>query len=121
MKFAIKEKMKTHNELKRIWSNPRPHVGRALYRHYKEKLFVLLSSGRQGGILYEEKVKRTVTILYYTKRLQDSDNFIASLKPLLDVMVDMEILVDDSPKWIKLIAEQEIDSGKAYRIEIEVS
>jgi len=120
MKLILKSKMKTHNELKRMWSNPRPHVGRALYRAYRDLLKIAIRDQLPKSYAAVQ-VKRTVVVVYFTKRLQDKDNFMASLKPLLDTLVELDLIRDDSPKWIKLIAEQEIDSGKAYRADIEIT
>jgi uncharacterized protein (UPF0212 family) len=52
--------------------------------------------------------------------LQDEDNFNGCLKPLLDAMVEMAVIQDDSPEHITLIAKQVVDRNLAYLVEIEL-
>ena len=46
--------------------------------------------------------KQRVTIHQWRKRLLDEDNLTGSLKPVLDALVNVGILQDDSPKHIIL-------------------
>jgi Holliday junction resolvase RusA-like endonuclease len=115
-KALLVMKMATHNELKRWWSNPRPHVGRALYRKYQAEI-----TARFPAVVDRVKGRKKVSIIYYTRRMQDADNFLASLKPLLDVMVTLGIIEDDSPSHIDLDAYQDVTSGRAYLVEIKVT
>jgi hypothetical protein len=75
-------KLKTNNELKRMWCHPKRNIGRALYRSYKTKLAGFFV----GFKTHFYRRRAIVTIIYYTKRLQDEDNFNGCLKPLLDAM-----------------------------------
>lgn len=50
--------------------------------------------------------KLTVSVVVGRKRLQDLDNFHASLKPLLDALKFTGWIYDDSRKWIDLKAEE---------------
>ena len=129
LKFEIKTKMKTANELKRIHNSP-SGKGWAMYRAYKAKLATLLLNSLVGGSNNaafnsgRPRVKRTVNLLYITVKLQDIDNFYASLKPLLDAMVDLHLIRDDNDKSLRLLAKQkqQKDSKKydAYTTIIEV-
>jgi len=122
IRFEFPLKIRTHNELKRWWSNPRPHVGRALYRKYIELLRILFMANNPSYCCKgRPRTKKVVRILYYTKKLQDPDNFSGSLKPILDVMVRLELLTDDSPQYLKLVEKQVSDYGKAYSLIIEIS
>lgn len=115
-RIEIPIKLKTHNELKRMWCHPKRNIGRALYRNYKKRLLDQLP---QATTDKAPKMVR-VTITYYTKRLQDFDNFYACLKPLLDSMVSINLIEDDSPKRIELHATQVKDLNLAYLVEIDL-
>ena len=60
--------------------------------------------------------RRRITIFSYRKQLCDPDNFFGGLKILIDAMVEMDLLCDDSPKYMELIAFQ--DAKKPYRTEV---
>ena len=60
--------------------------------------------------------KRRITIYSYRKQLCDPDNFMGGLKLLLDAMQEMDLICDDSPKYLDLYAFQDI--GKPGRTEI---
>ena len=64
--------------------------------------------GGQGGV----KV--------YRERLQDPENKVGCVKPLIDARVKTEWLVDDSPKWLDLVVEEQIDR-KQQRTVVEWS
>lgn len=66
------------------------------------------------------RAKRSIKILYLTKRLQDPDNFIASLKYLIDAFTKLELIKDDSEKYIQLYATQKVDRKRAYKVMIEI-
>jgi hypothetical protein len=62
--------------------------------------------------------KRRVAIKAFRSRLLDQDNFIGGLKPLLDGLIELELLHDDGPDYLELRAEQ-LKTGKAdQRLEI---
>lgn len=125
LRVEFDRKLFTHNEMKRWYNAPR-NKGWAIYRSYKDALEKDIKTGitsESGAILLglgAPRVKKTVKVLYITKRLQDKDNFYASLKPLMDALVDLEIIKDDSPMWCKLVADQRSDSANAYKVVIEV-
>lgn len=63
---------------------------------------------------------RTLSIMACVKRFQDDDNFIGSLKPLIDALRDKKVglLVDDNAEWLTLSAEQK--KAKDYSVEISI-
>jgi len=125
LRVEFDRKLFTHNEMKRWYNGPR-NRGWAVYAGYKKALEKYIKNGicdsSQAIILGlgPPRVKKTVKVLYITKRLQDEDNFYASLKPLLDALVDLEVIKDDSADWCKLIANQRSDWDEAYKVIIEV-
>jgi len=50
--------------------------------------------------------RRRVLIKAFRARLFDRDNFIGGLKPLLDGLIELELLHDDGPEFLDLKAEQ---------------
>ena len=50
-----------------------------------------------------------ISILCYRKGLQDPDNAVASVKPLVDALVARGWAVDDSAKWLTLEVAEKID------------
>ena len=62
--------------------------------------------------------KRYVRILIQHKRLFDVDNAYASCKPILDAMVELGYLKDDSPDFLDLRVEQEKINAKQTKITI---
>lgn len=62
--------------------------------------------------------RRRLTIISYRKKLHDPDNFVGGLKLLIDVLVRMDLICDDSDKYIELIALQEVK--KPYQTEITI-
>ncbi len=48
--------------------------------------------------------RRRVTIISYRKHLCDPDNFIGGLKILLDSLIELDLICDDSPKYLELVA-----------------
>jgi Holliday junction resolvase RusA-like endonuclease len=62
--------------------------------------------------------KARVTITQFRKRLLDTDNLWASVKPLVDGLEDWQLLVDDSPAHCELVVRQEV--AKVPRTEIDI-
>jgi Holliday junction resolvase RusA-like endonuclease len=50
--------------------------------------------------------KMRVVISQMRKRLLDPDNLVASVKPILDALVDWKLIKDDSNEWIELDVRQ---------------
>ena len=62
--------------------------------------------------------RRRLTVVSYRRQLCDPDNFVGGLKILLDAMVEMELICDDSPKYMELVALQEVK--KPYQTEVMI-
>ena len=62
--------------------------------------------------------RRRITIISYRKQLCDPDNFMGGLKILIDSLQEMDLICDDSPKYLELIALQEVK--KPYQTEITI-
>ena len=58
---------------------------------------------------WEVGVPKKVKIISYRKRKCDKDNFEGGLKLLIDALKYIGLIFDDSPKWLKLEAQQQID------------
>jgi Holliday junction resolvase RusA-like endonuclease len=66
--------------------------------------------------------KRKVKIVVYRGKLLDKDNLYAGCKGVIDAMRDINLLRNDSPKWLDLTVSQEIDRlNPRTEIEIEES
>jgi hypothetical protein len=122
LRIEIEGKVFTNNEIKRWYSNPKGRfVGAKMYAGWKNKLkdmiFVECASYCNNGA---PRSKKGVKILYITKRKQDKDNLYASMKPVLDAMVDLQLIKDDSEEWIKLVVSQKTDTKEAYKLIIEI-
>ena len=60
-----------------------------------------------------------VTITAERKRLLDKDGLYGGIKPVLDALVRLEFIVDDSPEWIDLDVQQEKSPNMQTIIRIE--
>lgn len=123
LRIEFEKKLFTHNEMKRWYNGPK-NKGWAIYRGYKEQLENLIKTNVTAGVITpgmgKPRSKKGVKILYITKKMQDKDNFYASLKPLMDALVDLDCIKDDSTEWCMLKADQRSDYDNAYRVIIEV-
>jgi hypothetical protein len=65
--------------------------------------------------------KRRLSVVSFRKKLLDQDNYIGGLKLLIDGLVDLELLHDDSPEFLELEKlEQRIDLSNP-RTEISIA
>lgn len=62
--------------------------------------------------------RRRITVISYRKQLCDPDNFYGGLKLLIDSLLEMDLICDDSPKYMELVALQEVK--KPYQTEITI-
>jgi Holliday junction resolvase RusA-like endonuclease len=62
--------------------------------------------------------KARVTITQFRKRLLDTDNLWAWVKPLVDGLEDWQLLVDDSPAHCELVVRQAV--AKTPRTEVTI-
>lgn len=124
VRIEFDKKMFTNNDLKR-WANSPRGKGWAIYAAWKKQLTELMKSGVTDGAIVmglgRPRVKKLVNVLYVTKKLQDKDNLYASMKPLMDALVDLELIKDDSPQWCQLVVRQRSDYERAYKVIIEIA
>ena len=71
-------------------------------------------------VRFEATGKRKVTITLYNARQYDRDNAWASVKPILDAMVALGLLVDDASSYCELQVLQEKSTRKDKRTVIQV-
>lgn len=64
-----------------------------------------LTEGHKSLPRFRGKVSIEIT-LSYPRNLRDEDNLVASVKPLLDAIRGLGVIVDDSPKWLELSVKQ---------------
>ena len=65
-------------------------------------------------------VSVVVTFVYPVKRTRDRDNMVASLKPVLDGLVDARILKDDGPEHLPHLGVEEEVSDRRAGIYVKV-
>ncbi|MGW8179453.1 MAG: hypothetical protein ACWGQW_11945 [bacterium] len=71
--------------------------------------------------LGEVQGKCRVTITLHRKKLQDPDNAVGSVKPVLDALKRNGWLVDDSPEYLELIVREEKSKEQRTVIEWEAN
>lgn len=90
-------------------------------RKYTEKWSWLIRAAMGYPCIFDAAPdKAKVTITQHRKRLMDKDNLYASCKPLLDGLVDWQLIADDSPSHCELDVQQRIaENGLHTDITIE--
>lgn len=81
-------------------------VGKRWAKLNYQKKFMKCLSGYELLALKKKK-KAKIKVIRYGSRLLDEDNFIGGLKPLLDTIVKLGLIVDDRPEWLELNYKQE--------------
>lgn len=61
-----------------------------------------------------------VTFVYGVKRTRDRDNLVASLKPVLDGLVDARVLKNDGPEHLRHLGVEEEVSARRAGIYVKV-
>ncbi len=79
------------------------------------KYHVLSVAGKRHKLSKRSRVQLKITI--YRARLQDPDNAVGSVKPLVDALSRIGWLVDDTLEWLALDVEERIDT-KEQRTEV---
>jgi hypothetical protein len=103
-----------------------PSLNKLLRAHYRERKRMkkgfewefLVAGACEPQYKINGMKKRRVEIRAFWSRLLDQDNFIGGLKPLLDGLIELELLHDDSPEYLELKAEQIKASKVDQRLEI---
>lgn len=105
------------NELKRKYRNP--HVYKRLREMWEQEIMVAIRPeirNRIRGFIHktDPPAKMRLVVRCFRKRLLDTDNLYASLKPVLDSMVSLNLLHDDSEKFLSLEVSQDT-TGKGLK------
>lgn len=103
-------------------ASARKHWGRKMdERNFWEAVIALSLWSTVDGTFFS-RVKKSVDIKICKPgivKLRDKDNLWASVKHVVDAMVNLELLVDDEPKWCDLNVTEE-NGHKGYACEITI-
>ncbi len=111
MKFTISEPIPSGNVILRShWA-----IRRRLLNTYEWRMLSIIGPLRVRLPTKKMKVK----IISYRARLLDKDNLYSGAKNLVDALRRTRLIRDDSPRWLELEVEQEVDR-KNMRTEIEI-
>lgn len=106
-----------------------PSNNRLLRMHYRNRKRlkdsflweIKVNLSEQDIEINPDPEKRRLSIVSFRKNLMDQDNFIGGLKLLIDGLVDLGLLYDDSPEFLELgKLEQGIDPNNP-RTEIYIT
>lgn len=98
MKLTIPDVPPSLNKVLRMhWA-----AKRKLKKHWTEIFYAELFSKPADF----SRKKRTVKITLHHSRFYDKDNAYGAVKPLVDVLTDHSVIVDDSAEWLELTVEQ---------------
>lgn len=64
--------------------------------------------------------KLTIQVIFYCIKTMDSDNAMAAIKPLIDGLVDMEVIKDDSDAFVKILPVMQIKVSKREEEHVEI-
>jgi hypothetical protein len=106
----------SHNVLRRKYRNH--HAYARLREKWRRDLWYSATPLLRARLLGVGAQKKIVKILISHKRYFDVDNAYAACKPILDAMVGLGWLKDDSPEWLELRVDQEKVNGAWTRIEV---
>lgn len=114
--FRVFHKSTSQNEL-------RSNHGAARFRYKAERTWWerALRDRMTEGVVDCAKARRIVRLtreLTGRERPRDYGNLVGGLKPVLDAMVRVGVLVDDSEQWLTDIYEQQRTTERCVRIEI---
>ena len=87
-------------------------------RRYADGWYWLVFRAMGGDAHCCGELRATVRIHQVRRRLLDTDNLYASVKPVLDAMRKTGLIFDDSAKWCDLTVTQEV--GRPVRTLIEM-
>jgi hypothetical protein len=115
MKFELTITMATPSLNKYAFSH-----WRTQYRDKQEWHAALLVASRQAGAT-KATGKRRITVLRCGRKMLDIDNAIGGLKPILDGMRKLELLVDDDRHNLDLVMlQQQVKSAKDVHTKITI-
>ncbi len=119
--ISLPIKLPTLNQYQRLhWSKQRllrKELGKGTKKHLGELAVALMQQDIQTRHkMIDPPGKRFVKIVLHVKQFQDPDNLVGSVKPLLDAMRDLGLLIDDNRKWLKLRVREK--KAKKHKVEI---
>lgn len=92
-------------ESQNLFSNRRGHGAQFAYKNYKESWLKQIKfanlNPKSLDKFRKEKRRKTVIIFSFRANFLDNGNLIGGCKPILDVLVDLGVLVDDSLEWLE--------------------
>ncbi|MCB2188619.1 MAG: hypothetical protein KQJ78_19535 [Deltaproteobacteria bacterium] len=114
------------NQLLRLHIGAKARLKRALWASCLHSLLAHQhGTGLPPGLPPKAREPRGVSITVRRRRILDHDNLVGGCKPLVDVLVTLGLLFDDSPAWLvggKVKYEQHLarrgePTGTAIQIE----
>lgn len=112
MKMFIEMEIKSQNERDSWHWSKRGFEKKAWVEH----VFAALK-GRTAKHHHQDK-KKIVLICSHRKRRIDKENLIGGAKGLIDSLKVLELIKDDSPKWVEIHFEQILQKPNGTLIEI---
>lgn len=117
MRFIIPGRLPCMNDL--IAANRLNKYAGAGVKKKTQRQIILILQPQVQGQRFTEKVN--IRIEYYEKNMRrDEDNVMSAAKFILDALQDMELILNDSQKYVHLTQEVFTDRENP-RIEIEVN
>lgn len=108
--IAVRKPIESQNKwVGRHWS-----VKHKATKDWETEIFAALN-----GKIQKAKGKMKLKVQSYRKRLLDEQNLWGGLKPTLDAMKRLGLIVDDSPKWLEMSVGQKVQPGEYTVIELE--
>ena len=110
-------------------STPPPSLNVLLRMHYRErtKLKRRIRIELWAQVLDAERIRCSnrqliLTGTRYGKKALDPDNLIGSLKPVIDALVWLEVLVDDTEQYLTIgkIRQEKLRKGEVSRLELDL-
>lgn len=112
IELAVSKKIESLNKWQRLhWT---------MRRKEKQKWIHELWAANNGKHGDGKQVKRKVVIYSYRTKLLDHDNLVGGAKPLIDALVHLKLIYDDSPEWVEVDYKQKQQSvGELTTVRIE--
>lgn len=96
IRFTIFQLTPSLNQLLRMHYRKRKRLKDSFLWEIKANLF------EQDLEIEPSPPKRRLSVVSYRKKLLDQDNYIGGLKLLIDSLVDLGLVSDDSPEFLEL-------------------
>ena len=70
--------------------------------------------------VFSRHKKPAIQVIFYCIKTMDSDNSMAAIKPILDGLVVMEVIEDDSPAFVDILPVKQIKVSKREKEHVEI-